>query len=154
MCIRDRFGTGGLLGGTGLLGVSTGVDLRRLSSGFALALSALLVVTALNPWSWGLPALLLLAGASMTISNTAANTLVQSTAVPHLLGRTVSLYMLAIRGGGALGALLTGAAIGRLGVQHALLLDGSLAMAAQAAFARTWLRAPLPDPSANLSPAP
>ena len=147
------FGTGGLLGGTGLLGVSTGVDPRRLSSGFAIALAALLVATALNPWSWGLPALLLLAGASMTISNTAANTLVQSTAVPHLLGRTVSLYMLAIRGGGALGALLTGAAIGRLGVQPALLLDGLVAVTVQAALARTWLRAPLPDPNAIRSPA-
>jgi hypothetical protein len=54
--------------------------------------------------------------------------------------------MLAIRGGGALGALLTGAgaAVGRLGVRHALLLDGLVAVAAQAAVARTWLRAPLP----------
>jgi hypothetical protein len=31
-----------------------------------------------------------------------------------------------------------------LGVQHALLLDGLMAMTAQAAVARTWLRAPLP----------
>jgi len=61
--------------------------------------------------------------------------------------------MLPIRGGGALGALLTGAAIGRLGVQHALLLDGLVAVAVQAALARTWLRAPLPDPSAIGSPA-
>jgi len=147
------FGTGGLLGGAGLLGVPTEVDPRRLSSAFALALAAILVVTALNPWSLGLPALLFLAGASMTISNTAANTLVQSTAVPHLLGRSVSLYMLAIRGGSAIGALLTGMTIGRLGVQHALLLDGVVAAVAHAGLARNWLSAPLPKPSAIQPPA-
>ena len=147
------FGMGGLLGGAGLLGVPTDVDPRRLSSTFALVLAALLVVTALNPWSWGLPALLFLAGASMTISNTAANTLVQSTAVPHLLGRTVSLYMLAIRGGGALGALLTGVTVSRLGVQHALLLNGVVAAAAHAGLARNWLRSPLPNPDAIQPPA-
>ena len=100
-----------------------------------------------------MPPLLVLAGASMTVSNTAANSLLQATASPRLLGQTVSLYMLAIRGGGAVGALLTGAAVGRLGVQHALLLDGLVAVAAQAALARTWLRAPLPEPNAIRSPA-
>jgi MFS family permease len=136
-----------------LLGVPADVDPRRLSAAFAFALAALVVATALNPWSWGLPALLFLAGASMTISNTAANTLVQSTAVPHLLGRTVSFYMLAIRGGGALGALLTGVTVGRLGVQHALLLNGVVAAAAQAGLARNWLRSPLPNPDAIQPPA-
>ena len=58
-----------------------------------------LVLAALNPWFWGLPPLLVLAGAAMTVSNTAANSLLQATAEPGLLGQTVSLYMLAMRGG-------------------------------------------------------
>jgi predicted MFS family arabinose efflux permease len=107
-----------------------------------------LVLTALNPWFWGMPPLLVLAGASMTVSNTATNSLLQATAPPHLLGRTVSLYMLAMRGGISLGALLTGAAVSLLGVQHALLLDGVAALVVQAALARMWFRAPLPNPSA------
>jgi predicted MFS family arabinose efflux permease len=76
----------------------------------------------------------------MTISNTAANTLLQATASPGLLGQTVSLYMLAMRGGISLGALVTGAAAGLLGVQHALLVNGLLAIAAQAVVSRMWFR--------------
>lgn len=48
--------------------------------------------------------------------------------------------MLAMRGGISLGALFTGAAVGLLGVQHALLLNGLLAIAAQAVVARMWFR--------------
>jgi hypothetical protein len=79
-----------------------------------------------------------LAGVSMTVSNTAANSLLQATAGPRLLGQTVSLYMLAMRGGLSFGALLTGAVVGVLGVRHALLLNGVLAVAAQVALSRTF----------------
>jgi hypothetical protein len=47
--------------------------------------------------------------------------------------------MLAMRGGLSFGALLTGAAMGVLGVRHALLLDGVLAVAVQAALL-SWTR--------------
>jgi predicted MFS family arabinose efflux permease len=139
------FGVGGLIGAIGLLGVPPGVDRRKLSAGFALIFGVVLVLTALNPWFWGLPPLLVLAGASMTISNTTANSLLQATASPHLLGQTVSLYLLAMRGGISLGSLLIGAAISVLGVQHALLASGGLAVAVQAVVTWTWLRA-LPPP--------
>ena len=132
------FGVGGLLGAIGLLGAAPSMDQRRLSSGFALAYGVVLVLTALNPWFWGAPPLLVLAGVSMTVSNTAANSLLQATAGPRLLGQTVSLYMLAMRGGLSFGALLTGAVVGVLGVRHALLLNGVLAVAAQVALSRTF----------------
>lgn len=136
------FGAGGLLGAAGLLSVSPSVDRRRLTSGFAITFAAILVLIAICPWFWALPPLLVLAGASMTVSNTAANTLLQTTADPHLLGQTVSLYMLALRGGISLGALLTGVAVSLMGVQHALVLDGALAIAAQIAVAWRWFAAP------------
>ncbi len=132
------FGVGGLLGAVGLLGSPAGADQRRLSSTFALAYGVVLVLTAVNPWFWGMPPLLVLAGASMTVSNTAANSLLQATAGPRHLGQTVSLYMLAMRGGISFGALLTGALAGVLGVRHALLLDGVLAVAVQAVLSRTF----------------
>jgi predicted MFS family arabinose efflux permease len=141
------FGAGGLLGAAGLLSVAASVDRRRLSAGFAIALGATLILTALNPWFWGVLPLLALAGASMTVSNTAANSLLQATASPHLLGQTVSLYMLAMRGGISVGALLTGAAVSLLGVQRALLINGVAAMVVQVVVARMWLRAPLPRSS-------
>jgi predicted MFS family arabinose efflux permease len=134
------FGAGGLIGATGLLGTASAVDRRRLSSGFAVAYGAVLVTTAVVPVFWALPPFLVLAGASMTISNTSANTLLQSTASPHQLGRTVSLYMLAVRGGSSIGALLTGLEISAVGVQRALLLNGVLALVAQTVIARAWKR--------------
>ena len=131
------FGVGGLLGAVGLLGSSSEADQRRLSSTFALAYGVVLVLTAINPWFWGMPPLLVLAGVSMTVSNTAANSLLQATAGPRQLGQTVSLYMLAMRGGISFGALITGALVGVLGVRHALLLNGVLAVAVQAVLSRT-----------------
>ena len=145
------FGVGGLLGAVGLLGGGS-VDQRRLSSGFAVGYGVVLILTALNPWFWGLPPLLVFAGASMTVSNTAANSLLQARVSPHLLGQTVSLYMLAMRGGISLGAVLTGATVSALGVQHALLLNGVLAVVVQGLVARAWLRAPATDTGSSLSP--
>ena len=140
------FGVGGLLGAMGLLAVPPGVDRRRVSSGFSIALGVLVVLAALSPSYWLVPPLLVLAGASVTVSNTAANSLLQATASPRLLGRTVSLYMLAIRGGMSIGALLTGATVTALGVRNALLINGLLAVVLQVALSRRWLRTPLPAP--------
>jgi predicted MFS family arabinose efflux permease len=148
----SSFGVGGLLGAVGLLGVRTDLDQRWLSSAFALCYALVLVLTALNPWFWGLPPLLALAGASMTVSNTAANSLLQVKAGPDLLGQTVSLYTLAMRGGISFGALLTGAAVGWLGVQQALLINGLLAVLVQIALALSWVRSSAPGPSPTGSP--
>ncbi len=138
------FGAGGLLGAMALLGVDPGRDRRRLSSRFAAGYGLVLVLAALDPWLWGLAALLVLAGLAMSVSNTSANALLQATASPALRGRTVSLYMLALRGGVSVGSLVTGLAVNLLGIREALLIDGALAVAAQLAVGRRWLRSPLP----------
>jgi hypothetical protein len=83
----------------------------------------------------------------MNISNTAANSYLQSAAAPQLRGRTVSLFMLASRGGVSVGSLATGAMVHWLGAGHALLINGLLAVAAQLAIGRLWLRAPAPVPA-------
>ena len=138
------FGVGGLVGAIALLGVDAGRDRRRLSSWFAAGYGLILILAALNPWFWGLPALLILAGLSMSVSNISANTLLQSTTLPRLRGQTVSLFMLAVRGGVSVGSLLTGLSAHLLGVRHALLINGTLAVMAQIAVGREWLRSPLP----------
>ena len=74
------FGVGGLLGAAALLGVNAELDRRRLSSWFAAGYGAIVALAAVNPWSWGLPALLVLAGLSMSVSNTSANSFFQATA--------------------------------------------------------------------------
>jgi predicted MFS family arabinose efflux permease len=134
------FGIGGLLGATGLLGLGSGVDRRRLSAACAIGYGGVLVLTALTPWYGGLPVLFVFAGAVQTLSNTSANTLLQATARPHLLGQTVSLYMLAINAGVSIGAVLTGTLVSLFGIQHALLANGITAVGLHAAVAWTWAR--------------
>jgi MFS family permease len=134
------FGVGGLLGALVMLGIPPGLDRRRVSAGLALGYGLVLVLIALQRAFWALPALMLLAGAAMTVSNTAANALLQSTAPSNLLGRASSLFMLALRGGLALGSLLTGLAVEGLGIRHALLLNGILAVLTQLLIGGTWLR--------------
>lgn len=144
------FGVGGLLGAFGLLAGAPQKSTRRLSSMCAVSYGVVLVLAGLNNWFVMLPPLLVLAGASMTASNTAANSLLQATASPRLLGQTVSLYMLAMRGGLSLGALLTGALSNVFGIRRTLVLNGILAVVIQVAVARVWSRAPLPDPAAEV----
>lgn len=138
------FGAGGLLGAIGLLTVDPNRDRRPLASWFAAGFGAIVALTALNPWFWGLPALFILAGMSMTASNASANALLQASAPARIRGQTVSLFMLAMRGGISLGSLLTGVSVSLLGVREALLINGVLAVVAHIAVGRAWFRAPPP----------
>jgi predicted MFS family arabinose efflux permease len=135
------FGVGGLLGAVSLMGLDKQRDLRRISSVSAIGYGVVVVLASQNASVWGLPLLFACAGYAMTMSNTSANTLLQSAARPALRGQTVSLFMLVMRGGMALGGLLTGLCISMLGVREALLVNGLLAMGLQLALARFWSRA-------------
>lgn len=133
------FGAGGLLGSIALLGVDASRDRRRISSWLARCYGFVLVLVAIDPWFWGLPGLMAIAGFAMTVSNTSANSLLQSSCLPELRGQTVSLYMLAMRGGVSVGSLLTGLSVSLIGVRHALLINGVLAVMAQMAVGRRWI---------------
>lgn len=135
------FGLGGLAAAMGLLAVDPHRDRRPLANAFAVSFGAVVALAALTPWAWTLPALLVLAGVAMTASNASANALLQSTAPPTLRGQTVSLFMLCMRGGMALGGLGTGAMVHLLGVRQALLVNGILAIAAQVVVGRAWSKA-------------
>jgi MFS-type transporter involved in bile tolerance (Atg22 family) len=89
------------------------------------------------------PVLLILAGVAMTASKASANALLQSSAPARLRGQTVSLFMLAMRGGMALGSLVTGASVHLLGVRQALLLNGVMAVLMHLAIGHAWLKVPL-----------
>jgi predicted MFS family arabinose efflux permease len=99
-----EFGVGGLLGAVGLLGIDAQRDRRWLSSAFAAGYGAIVALAAINRWSWGLPILLVFAGVSMSVSNTSANSLLQATVAASRRGRTISLFMLAMRGGVSIGS--------------------------------------------------
>ncbi len=136
------FGFGGVVGAMGLLAVDAKRDRRRLSSWFAVAFGLSLAAAAGAPWFSMLVAILVLAGISMSITNTSANTVVQTSTTPELSGQAVSLYMLAMRGGGALGSVATGLTVNLLGIREALVINGALAILAQALIARYADRRP------------
>ena len=133
------FGVGGLLGAIGLLAVPPGADRRRWSSRAAVGYGLAVLMAAVLPSCRPLPAVMVVAGTSMAITNISANSLLQVAADRRLLGRSVSLYMLAMRGGMSLGALLTGLAAHQLGVRAALLIDGVAAVAIHLVIGRLWL---------------
>lgn len=137
------FGVGGLLGALGVLGATARRDLRPLSSGFAVVYGVVVMAAGWSGNPWGLSLLFVLAGISMTVSNTSANVVLQSSANNNIRGQTVSLYMLAMRGGIALGSLLTGLSVGVVGIRYALAINGALAVLLHLVLARLWSRASL-----------
>jgi predicted MFS family arabinose efflux permease len=143
----SAFGVGGLLGATSMLSMDGARNLRRRSTWAALALAVIVMLASLSPWFWGLPVLLVLAGGAMNLSNIPANTLLQSSADPRLRGQTISLYMLALRGGASLGNLFTGLSVSAVGPRHALLINGALAVLLQLAIGRAWFRSSRPPPA-------
>lgn len=140
--VVGSFGVGGLLGAIGLLFLDAGRDRRRWSSRLALVFGGVVVAVALLPRFAGLPVLMAIGGAAMTISNTCANSFLQSEADSRLLGQTTGLFMLAMRGGISIGSVLTGLAIDRIGVRHALLANGAIAMVIHLLISRAWRRSP------------
>ena len=126
------FGIGGLLGAGISLRPLTQVNRRdRYSIFTAIALCLTVIAVALNHSFYVLLALLVLAGATMTVSNVSANTSLQQTAGEHTRGRAASLFQLAIHGGLSLGALLTAGLVTQFGISNALILDGGIALAFQ-----------------------
>jgi len=134
------FGIGGLLGATWLLTLDPQRDRRPVSSRFGAVYGVVVAAAALNPWAWGLPGLFVLAGLSMTASNASANAYVQAAAPVRIRGQAVSLFMLATRGGSALGSLVAGISVSLMGVREALLVNGVLAVLAHMIVGRAWLR--------------
>jgi MFS family permease len=141
----SAFGSGGLVGAVSLLAVSDKVDRRTLSSAFAAGFGLTLAAAALAPRFWLLETLLMLAGMSMSVTNTSTNTILQTAASAQLRGQAVSLYMLAVRGSGALGSVMTGFAVNFLGIREALLINGLLAILVQALIGRRWRSTPAPS---------
>jgi predicted MFS family arabinose efflux permease len=134
------FGVGGLLGAVALLGLDAQRDRRAICSVFAIVYGVVVMFASQSTSPLGLALLFACAGFAMTMSNTSANTLLQSAARSELRGQSVSLFMLVMRGGMAFGGLLTGLTVSQFGVQHALLFNGALAVGLQCAVWLKWSR--------------
>lgn len=127
------FGVGGLLGAMFTLGSEGYVVRRGLCFGAAIAYAGAVIAAALSPSLTALTLILVCAGFALTSCNATANSILQTTAHDGIRGQTASLSMLAMRGGLSLGNLATGLSTHLLGVRHALLLNGCLAIPVQCA---------------------
>ncbi len=103
----------------------------KLMAPLAAVYGLAVVACGINPIFGLLPPLLFVAGFGMTTSNISANAQIQPLAAPELRCQAVSLYMLAIRGGMAIGALATGTVAHTLGIRTALIANGTLAIVLQ-----------------------
>jgi MFS family permease len=128
----SAFGVGGLLGAILSLLVVKRVAPARFSSALGALYGLVVIAVALNGTLLTFGVLLVLGGAAMTASNTMANALLQDAAEERIRGQATSLYMLALRGGLSIGNLVAGFAVNAFGVKEALLVNGSLAVAAHA----------------------
>lgn len=130
--VLTAFGAGGILGPILIL-TAKRLDPMRMSLTAALVYGLAMMAVSRAASVPELAALLVVCGFLMTVANTSANTHLQSQATNLNRGQTVSLYMLAMRGGMSLGNLATGTLIGAAGLKFAFLLNGTLAVAVQAA---------------------
>jgi MFS family permease len=80
--------------------------------------------------------LLFVIGGAMVASNTAANSILQTSIDRRVRGRVSSMYTLALRGGAPLGSLATGIVTSHWGVRPAFFVNGALALACHAALTR------------------
>jgi MFS family permease len=90
------------------------------------ALAVAIVVASLAPSVWVFGALLVLIGLSTLLFLTGANSLVQMTALPALRGRVMSVYLLVLLGGQALGGPSVGWLIDQVGARPAMTLCGAV----------------------------
>ncbi|MGD0675800.1 MAG: MFS transporter [Polyangiaceae bacterium] len=130
------FGFGGLIGAAIVLPLKTNRQRQVLSHFAALGLSLLIVATAVCPVFAVALALLFVIGAAMVASNTAANSILQSSIDGRIRGRVSSMYTLALRGGAPLGSLATGIVTSHWGVRTAFFANGTLGLIAHGALIR------------------
>ncbi len=122
-----------------MLPLKTNRHRQNLSSLAALGVSLLIVGLGVGRRFGFELGLLFLVGAATVASNTAANSILQSSIDARIRGRVSSLYMLALRGGAPLGNLATGLVVAHAGIRSALLANGILGITchvAQLGYAR------------------
>ncbi len=126
------FGIGGMLGPLLILLTMKRFEPMKMSLTAALVYGVFIVAVAQVDALWQLASLLVGSGLLLTVANTSANTFLQSQANDQSRGQTASLFMLAMRGGLSLGNLVTGTVISLSSMRAAFLLNGVLAIGAQA----------------------
>ncbi len=99
--------------------------LRQLVT-FLTALGIVVMIGSLAPFVWLFGALLVGVGLTTLLFLTGANSLVQMTAAPALRGRVMSVYLMVLLGGQAVGGPVVGWLIDHFGARPSMFLCGGL----------------------------
>ena len=119
-------GFGAIGGALIVAGLGRFKHMGRLLLAVQAGFGVLIVLFALSRSLTASYLLLFIAGAAFMTVFSMSSSLVQLVAPDHLRGRVMSIYMLALRGGGPLGAFASGAAASYYGAPRVLMVNGAL----------------------------
>ncbi|MDJ0366414.1 MFS transporter [Hymenobacter sp. H14-R3] len=126
--LDGAIGLGGLGAALYLTSLPPSADLHKVMTVNTFVLGAGLLLFAYTPWYWLALAFLVGGAFGMMAQITLNVTLLQTTVLPAMRGRVISLYVLVYTTALPLGSLVVGAAAGRFGVRATVLAEGVLAL--------------------------
>jgi MFS family permease len=133
--LSSAIGAGAIIAGLWIGMLGGGLTRIFLASTVVSALSAALFAVSTSLWL-AVPSLAV-TGFSMAAFGVSAQILIQTSVIPEMRGRVLSIYGLIFRGGPALGALIMGAASERVGLRLPVLIGGLFLLAV---WLWAWIR--------------
>jgi MFS family permease len=116
----------GALGGAIVSARRSGIPRLRTLATTLTVLGVSLAAASFAPWVWLFGAILVACGVCTLLFLTGANSLVQTTAPAWVRGRVMSIYILVLLGGQAIGGPLCGRLIDAVGARPSMLVAGLL----------------------------
>jgi MFS family permease len=126
--LDGAIGLGGLGAALYLTSLPPSADLNKVMTVNTFVLGVGLLLFAYTPWYWLALAFLVVGAFGMMAQITLNVTLLQTTVLPAMRGRVISLYVLVYTTALPLGSLVVGAAAARFGVRPTVLAEGVLAL--------------------------
>lgn len=126
--LDGAIGLGGLGAALYLTSLPPSADLNKVMTVNTFVLGVGLLLFAYTPWYWLALAFLVGGAFGMMAQITLNVTLLQTTVLPAMRGRVISLYVLVYTTALPLGSLVVGAAAARFGAQVTVLAEGILAL--------------------------
>ncbi|TDN38500.1 MFS transporter [Hymenobacter sp. UV11] len=126
--LDGAIGLGGFAAALYLTSLPPRADLNRVITANSFVLGVGLLLFAYTPWYWLALAFLVVGAFGMMAQTTLNVTLMQTTVLPAMRGRVISLYVLVYTAALPLGSLLVGAISQRVGVRATVLAEGGLAL--------------------------
>jgi MFS family permease len=127
-------GLGAITGAVFLAGRRSVVGLGGTMARAAIVFGAGLVAFALSRWMWLSLALMAITGFGMMLQMASCNTVLQTIVDDDKRGRVMSMYTMAFMGAAPFGSLLAGFVAQNIGAPIALMIGGSICVAAAAIF--------------------